>query len=119
MTIAGNILLSLLLLPSLIWPVLSDSNDQTIECASWREGWDIFDWSSNFEHECKTEDMKDLNGHPASEILYEIIKESTLDNNTFYKNDRHVTCLFADSSFVLSEFGFGPFTLPKMESAGC
>ena len=113
------ILLPFLLLSSLVWPVISDSHNGNIDCASWFENVDYWDLLSDFEHECKTEDIKDLNGHPASEILYEIIKESNLDNNTFYKNDGHVTCLFADSSFVLSEFGFGPFTLPKMESAGC
>ena len=48
-----------------------------------------------------------LGGHPASEVLYQIIMQSPLDNSTFFRNDNHVTCLFKNSSFVLNGFGAG------------
>ena len=57
--------------------------------------------------ECDLAKFDGLNGHPASEILYQIIMQSPLDNSTFFKNDSHVTCLFRDHGFVLDGFGVG------------
>lgn len=115
-TMTRSTLLPFLLLTNLVWPALSA--DSEVKCASWTEYIDIMDWFTDFENECKTNDIKNLDGHSASEILYEIISESKLDDTTFYQNDLYVTCLFTDSSFVLSGLGAGPFTIPKIDTEG-
>lgn len=112
-----SIFLPFLLLASLVWPALADYGK--VACAKWYEAIDFLDIFPGFESECITESLKDLNGHSASEILFEIIMESKLPNETFFANDLHVTCLFANSSFLLSGAGFGPFTIPEITSEGC
>ncbi|KAK8108416.1 hypothetical protein PG984_014217 [Apiospora sp. TS-2023a] len=64
---------------------------------------------NNLNYKCATAGFSGLQGHSASELLYDIISQSTLPNDTFYKNDRHVACLFRDTKFVLE---------PKEVSAG-
>ena len=59
------------------------------------------------ESACDFQNFDGLQGHPPSEILYEIMMQSPLDNNTFFRNESHVTCLFRDSSFTLNGFGGG------------
>ncbi|EEU33716.1 uncharacterized protein NECHADRAFT_89220 [Fusarium vanettenii 77-13-4] len=53
---------------------------------------------------CDANNFDGLQGHPASEILYEIIMQADLPNDTFYSNESHVTCLFKDAKFFL-DFG--------------
>lgn len=50
--------------------------------------------------------FKGLQGHSASEVLYEIIMQADRPNDTFYPNGEHVSCLFQDSDFIL-DFGVG------------
>ncbi|KAH9898665.1 hypothetical protein F4778DRAFT_782782 [Xylariomycetidae sp. FL2044] len=51
---------------------------------------------------CETTVFQGLDGHPESEILYEIILQSTLPGDTFYPNNNHIACLYADRSFIIS-----------------
>lgn len=59
------------------------------------------------EAACDFQNFDGLQGHPASEILFQILMQSPLDNNTFFANESHVTCLFRDTRFVLDGFGAG------------
>ncbi|KAK0744243.1 hypothetical protein B0T18DRAFT_200417 [Schizothecium vesticola] len=62
---------------------------------------------NGFRTECDMVSIKGLKGHTASQILYEIIAESTLSNGTFFRNGSHVTCLFQETSFALNGAGIG------------
>ena len=71
---------------------------------------------------CDLGHMDGLQGHAASQILYEISMESELPNSTFFGNGQHVTCLFQNSSFGLSGIGIGigpvTLTIPPLNFAG-
>lgn len=58
------------------------------------------------EAACDFNNFEGLQGHSASEILYEIIMQADRPNDTFYPNEEHVTCLFKDTNFIL-DFGVG------------
>ncbi|KAK1826117.1 hypothetical protein QBC39DRAFT_293813 [Podospora conica] len=62
---------------------------------------------NGFGTQCDVVDIEGLKGHSASQILYEIIAESPLSNDTFFRNGSHVTCLFQDTSFSLGGSGIG------------
>ncbi|KAK8061173.1 hypothetical protein PG997_015394 [Apiospora hydei] len=62
---------------------------------------------NDLSYKCTTAGFTGLQGHPASGLLYDIIRQSTLPDDTFYKNDRHVACLFRDTKFVLDVTGVG------------
>ena len=55
---------------------------------------------------CDFNNFEGLQSHAPSEILYQIVMQSKLPNDTYFSNDSHVTCLFADKSFIL-DFGGG------------
>ncbi|KAI0015666.1 hypothetical protein F4780DRAFT_786120 [Xylariomycetidae sp. FL0641] len=57
--------------------------------------------------DCPSNTIEGLQGHPASEVLFDIIKQSVKGNDTFYKNDEHVACLYAGHEFVLGGIGIG------------
>ncbi|KAK7994917.1 hypothetical protein PG990_013690 [Apiospora arundinis] len=59
----------------------------------------------DFESKCTSVSFDGLQGHPASGLLYDIINQSTLPNDTFYPNDRQVACLFKSTKFVLDITG--------------
>lgn len=62
---------------------------------------------NGFGTECDVVTINGLKGHSASQILYEIITESTLSNDTVFRNGSHVTCLFQETSFALTGAGIG------------
>ncbi|KAF4977217.1 hypothetical protein FZEAL_6245 [Fusarium zealandicum] len=53
------------------------------------------------EAACDFNNFEGLQGRAPSELLYEIIMQVDLPNDTFYPNEEHVTCLFKDTSFIL------------------
>ncbi|KAM5347317.1 hypothetical protein ACJ41O_010322 [Fusarium nematophilum] len=53
------------------------------------------------EAACDFNNFKGLQGRSPSEIIYEIIMQAQLPNDTFYPNEEHVTCLFKDTDFIL------------------
>lgn len=78
---------------------------------------------TGFGSECGTVNIKDLKGYAPSQILYDIITEAPLSNDTFFSNGSHVTCLFQDTSYALSGATVGfpaglHFQFPKFESDG-
>lgn len=78
---------------------------------------------TGFGNECGTVNIKDLKGYAPSQILYDIIAEAPLSNDTFFSNGSHVTCLFQDISYALSGATIGfptglHFQFPKFESDG-
>ncbi|KAK8022019.1 hypothetical protein PG993_012786 [Apiospora rasikravindrae] len=62
-------------------------------------------FGNNLNIKCTTAGFTGLQGHPASGLLYDIISQSTLPNDTFYPNDRNIACLFRDTKFVLDITG--------------
>ena len=53
---------------------------------------------------CDFNNFGNLSSHAPSEILYQILQQATLPNDTFYPNGSHVTCLFKNKNFIL-DFG--------------
>ena len=50
---------------------------------------------------CTFNNFGDLNSHAPSEVLYQILQQANLPNDTFYPNGSHVTCLFKNKNFIL------------------
>lgn len=50
---------------------------------------------------CELNNFSGLNGHPVNELLYNIVQESTLPNDTIFQNNHDVACLFKDRTFAV------------------
>ena len=62
---------------------------------------------------CDVTNFNGLNGRSASEILYQIIMQSPLDNNTFFGNNSHVTYLSDfEASIGPISFQIGSINIP-------
>ncbi|RYP79042.1 hypothetical protein DL771_000020 [Monosporascus sp. 5C6A] len=60
--------------------------------------------------DCGLNKVSGLNGHPVNELLYNIIQQSTLPNDIFFKNEEYVACLFKDRSFAFDMGNSGKLT---------
>ncbi|KAK0616142.1 hypothetical protein B0T14DRAFT_497455 [Immersiella caudata] len=112
-----HLCLQLALLASLAWQTALADQKPGTRCPP--EGSNLV---NGFRTECDVATIEGLKGHSASQILYEIAMEANLPNDTFFRNDSHVTCLLQDSSFALSGFaiGLGPvsITIPPIKYQG-
>ncbi|KAH8165723.1 hypothetical protein CIB48_g2550 [Xylaria polymorpha] len=98
----GIIMMSLLF--SFFASTLGSDTDPSCECSNLFE--ELF---GELSTKCTTETFDGLDGHPIIQLLYDVMMQSTLPNETIYTNDSHITCLFKDSKFVLG--GVGPLDL--------